>query len=47
MISDAAGSLRTHPWELLVPLVTLILIVLAFSFLGDGIRDAFDPRSKD
>lgn len=47
MISDATGSLRTHSWELLVPLVTLILIVLAFSFLGDGIRDAFDPRSKD
>jgi ABC-type dipeptide/oligopeptide/nickel transport system permease subunit len=47
MISDAAGSLRTFPWELIVPLVTLILIVLSFSFLGDGIRDAFDPRSKD
>ena len=47
MISDATGYLRTHPWELLVPLVVLILIVLAFSFLGDGIRDAFDPRSKD
>src|SRR5947209_2491602 len=47
MIFDGAGYLRTHPWELLVPLVVLILIVLAFSFLGDGIRDAFDPRSKD
>jgi oligopeptide transport system permease protein len=47
MISDAAGSLSIHPWEVIVPLVTVILIVLAFSFLGDGIRDAFDPRSKD
>jgi peptide/nickel transport system permease protein len=47
MISDAAGAVSTHPWEPLVPCVTLILIVLAFSFLGDGIRDAFDPRSKD
>jgi oligopeptide transport system permease protein len=47
MISDASGSLSIHPWEVIVPLVTLILIVLAFSFLGDGIRDAFDPRSKD
>ncbi len=37
---------RRRLW-LLIPLVVLILIVLAFSFLGDGIRDAFDPRSKD
>ena len=27
--------------------LTLTIIVLAFSFLGDGLRDAFDPRSKD
>jgi len=25
----------------------LALIVLSFSFIGDGLRDAFDPRSKD
>lgn len=47
MISDASGFLDTHPWEILVPTAALALIVLAFSFLGDGLRDAFDPRSKD
>jgi peptide/nickel transport system permease protein len=31
----------------LLPSVVLALIVLAFSFFGDGLRDAFDPRSKD
>ena len=47
MISDASGSLQTHPWEVLLPSIVLTIIVLAFSFLGDGLRDAFDPRSKD
>jgi peptide/nickel transport system permease protein len=47
MIADAAGSLAIHPWEVLLPSIVLAIIVLAFSFLGDGLRDAFDPRSKD
>ncbi len=47
MISAGALQLDTHPWEVLVPCVVLAIIVLAFSFLGDGLRDAFDPRSKD
>jgi len=47
MISDASGSLETHPWEVLLPSLVLTILVLAFSFLGDGLRDAFDPRSKD
>ena len=47
MISQAASSIDTHPWEVLVPSIVLALIVLAFSFFGDGLRDAFDPGSKD
>src|SRR2546430_712706 len=47
MISDAQPLVATHPWEILVPTVVLTIFVLAFSFLGDGLRDAFDPRSKD
>jgi len=47
MISDATGLLDTHPWEVLVPSITLSIVVLAFSFLGDGLQDAFNPRSKD
>ncbi len=46
MIASAAPFVGVHPWEVLVPSVTLALIVVAFSFLGDGLRDAFDPRSK-
>ncbi|HTI13252.1 MAG TPA: ABC transporter permease [Dictyobacter sp.] len=48
MISDSLGSIETpHSWEVLLPCIVLAIIVLAFSFLGDGLRDAFDPRSKD
>lgn len=47
MISDASTTIESHPWEILLPSIVLTLIVLAFSFLGDGLRDAFDPRSKD
>jgi peptide/nickel transport system permease protein len=47
MINDATDVIDVHPWEILVPAVTLTIIVLAFSFLGDGLRDAFDPRAKD
>ena len=47
MISDATELLSTKPWEVTIPTAVLALIVLAFSFLGDGLRDAFDPRAKD
>ena len=48
MISERASAIETpHPWEVLLPCIVLVIIVLAFSFLGDGLRDVFDPRSKD
>jgi peptide/nickel transport system permease protein len=47
MINDALNVAETNPWQVLLPSVVLAIIVVAFSFLGDGLRDAFDPRSKD
>ena len=47
MINDAKDLTDVHPIEVLIPAITLTIIVLAFSFLGDGLRDAFDPRAKD
>ncbi|MGH2481875.1 MAG: ABC transporter permease, partial [Ktedonobacteraceae bacterium] len=47
MIADATNYVSVYPWEVMVPSIVLALFVLAFSFLGDGLRDAFDPRSKD
>lgn len=47
MIATGQANIDVYPWEILLPSIVLTIIVLAFSFLGDGMRDAFDPRSKD
>jgi peptide/nickel transport system permease protein len=46
MISQAIPDLRLNPFQVFVPSATLTLLVLAFSFLGDGLRDALDPQSR-
>ncbi|HHB90785.1 MAG TPA: ABC transporter permease [Anaerolineae bacterium] len=46
MISENYQGLRAAPWTVLVPSVALTITVLAFNFLGDGLRDAFDPRLR-
>jgi len=46
MISETYQALRTSPWEALVPGAALTLTTLAFNFLGDGLRDALDPRLR-
>jgi len=47
MIADGTATITVYAWETLLPSLILATIVLAFSFLGDGLRDAFDPRTKD
>jgi peptide/nickel transport system permease protein len=48
MLNDALnaglGALELYPW-ILMPMVPVILVVLAFSFVGDALRDALDPYS--
>ena len=46
MISENANAVRTAPAEVFTPAIALTLTVLAFNFLGDGLRDAFDPRFR-
>jgi peptide/nickel transport system permease protein len=45
MITDATQYLEANPLQVLLPSLTLVSIVLAVSFIGDGLRDAFDPES--
>ncbi len=47
MISENIPGLRAAPWTVLVPSFALTITVLAFNFLGDGLRDAFDPRMRE
>jgi peptide/nickel transport system permease protein len=44
MISEGQPFLQLAPWLPLVPGVALTLLALAFSFIGDALRDAFDVR---
>lgn len=44
MIADGRQYLSTAPWLVVSPGVALMLTVLAFNFLGDGLRDVLDPK---
>ena len=45
MISDGAQAVKSYPNEAIFPAMALFLIMFAFNFLGDGLRDALDPRA--
>lgn len=46
LIADGAAEAETAAWILLVPASCLVAIVFCFNFLGDGLRDALDPRER-
>ena len=47
MINDAIGETYVSPIELIIPGTALVILVVCFAFLGDGVNDAFNPRAKD
>ncbi len=46
MLNDARDYWLSAPWALLFPGIAISISVLGFNLLGDGLRDALDPRSK-
>jgi oligopeptide transport system permease protein len=46
MIADGARSIRTYPNQAIFPALALAITMFAFNFLGDGLRDALDPRMR-
>ena len=42
----ARGGLQSYPYKLVFPAMMICLIVLSFNLLGDGLRDAFDPKLR-
>jgi len=46
LANAAREGLQSYPMQLVFPAVTIVLIVLAFNLLGDGLRDAFDPKLR-
>ncbi len=46
MIAEGAQAIQTYPNQTLFPALALALVMFAFNFLGDGLRDALDPRLR-
>lgn len=46
LANDAMQGLRSYPWVLFFPATAISITMLAFNFLGDGLRDALDPRLR-
>ncbi|HBD86042.1 MAG TPA: ABC transporter permease [Clostridiales bacterium] len=46
LANAARGGLQSYPFKLVFPALMICLIVLAFNLLGDGLRDAFDPKLR-
>ncbi|MCL6478294.1 MAG: ABC transporter permease [Peptococcaceae bacterium] len=46
LASEGMEGLRNYPWQLFFPAFFISLTILAFNFLGDGLRDALDPRLR-
>ncbi len=46
LISDGAKVLEVLPWLLIFPAIILVSLLLSLSYIGDGLRDAFDPKDR-
>ncbi|MDH5276743.1 MAG: ABC transporter permease subunit [Gammaproteobacteria bacterium] len=46
LISQGSNEMETGPWLLLIPAVFLTVTMFCFNFIGDGLRDALDPRDR-
>jgi peptide/nickel transport system permease protein len=46
IIDDGQQLLYSRPWVAIAPGVMIVLTVLSLNVLGDGVRDALDPRAK-
>jgi oligopeptide transport system permease protein len=46
LISEGAGQMESAPWMLVFPALFLAVTLFCFNFLGDGLRDALDPKDR-
>jgi peptide/nickel transport system permease protein len=47
MIRDGFENILDDPWLALIPSLTILVVIFALNLLGDGLRDAIDPKLKD
>ncbi|MEM8615652.1 MAG: ABC transporter permease subunit [Pseudomonadota bacterium] len=46
LIAEGAKEMRDKPWTLLAPALTMAITLLCLNFIGDGLRDALDPKER-
>lgn len=46
LLSDGANSMEVSPWLLIFPAAFLVITLFCFNFIGDGLRDALDPKDR-
>ncbi|WP_193016898.1 oligopeptide ABC transporter permease OppC [Proteus sp. FME41] len=46
LLSDGANSMEVSPWLILFPAAFLVITLFCFNFIGDGLRDALDPKDR-
>jgi oligopeptide transport system permease protein len=46
MVQDGYQAIFAYPYLVLAPTLAIAVVMLSFTFLGDGLRDALDPRTR-
>ncbi len=46
LLQEGTKTMQVAPWQLLVPAVFLVVTLFCFNFMGDGLRDALDPKDR-
>ncbi|WP_420963554.1 ABC transporter permease [Brucella sp. IR073] len=46
LISDGANNIQSAPWLLIFPAIFFVVTLFSLNFVGDGLRDAFDPKDR-
>ena len=47
MLSNGRDVIRSYPLAVFIPGIAITLVVMSFSLVGDGLRDALDPKLKN
>ena len=47
LVSEGVRGMEAYPWQLFAPAIAMTLFLFSMNFLGDGLRDALDPQSKN
>jgi oligopeptide transport system permease protein len=46
LIANGAQDMELAPWLLVFPSLVMVVTLLSFNFIGDGLRDAIDPKDR-